>query len=378
MKKISIEILVNIAFIIVYSVFNLFIFPIESKSQNLLIQPESVVFDSLNNRYFVSNAGNGNIIQIDSVGNQSYFAGYSASIRGIYIVGNTLYTAGNGGVVGFNINTADTTFILTVTGAGFLNDITSDGMGFLYITDSNTGRIYKVNISSQTYTTFVSLGITSPNGLLYDGENNRLILCSFRSNSPIQAINLSNSSVSTIVTTNLSNLDGLAEDAEGNIYVSSWGTTSVYRFDSSFTSPPELISSGHSGPADITFNKQNHILAVPNFNSNTVDFILVPPISVGGYGQILPKDINLKQNYPNPFNPATKIGFQISDLAFVSLKVFDVSGSEITTLVNEKLPAGVYEVEFGSNFIYHISSGIYFYKLSVDNKSQVRKMVLIR
>ena len=337
MKKTTLKILVNLFCFTVWLFITLLISPIESKSQNLLSQPESVVFDSLNNRYFVSNAGNGNIIQIDSVGNQSYFAGYSASIRGIYIVGNTLYTAGNGGVIGFNINTADTTFILTVTGAGFLNDITSDGAGFLYITDSNTGRIYKVNVSSQTYTTFVGSGITSPNGLLYDGENNRLILCSFRSNSPIQAINLSNSSVSTIVTTNLSNLDGLAEDAEGNIYVSSWGTNSVYRFDSSFTLPPELISSGHSGPADITFNKQNHILAVPNFNSNTVDFILVPPISVGSNGQILPKDFNLKQNYPNPFNPTTKIGFQISDLAFVSLKVFDVSGGEITTLVNEKV-----------------------------------------
>ncbi|MCY7361774.1 MAG: PQQ-binding-like beta-propeller repeat protein, partial [Ignavibacteria bacterium] len=74
----------------------------------------------------------------------------------------------------------------------------------------------------------------------------------------------------------------------------------------------------------------------------------------------------LLQNYPNPFNPSTKLEFEISNLGFVSLKVYDMLGIEVASLVNETKSAGSYEVEFnGSSF----PSGIYFYKLTIDNAS---------
>ena len=88
----------------------------------------------------------------------------------------------------------------------------------------------------------------------------------------------------------------------------------------------------------------------------------------------------LEQNYPNPFNPSTKIKFEIpvqarNDNVLVTLKVYDVLGNEIATLVNEVKPAGEYEIEFnGSNF----STGIYFYKITTGDFSQTRKMVLIK
>ncbi|MBK8552561.1 MAG: T9SS type A sorting domain-containing protein [Ignavibacteria bacterium] len=74
-----------------------------------------------------------------------------------------------------------------------------------------------------------------------------------------------------------------------------------------------------------------------------------------------PGNFSLSQNYPNPFNPVTKLEFRISDYGFVSLKVYDVLGNEVRTLVNEKKSAGSYTITFdGSN----LSSGIYFYKLT--------------
>jgi len=73
---------------------------------------------------------------------------------------------------------------------------------------------------------------------------------------------------------------------------------------------------------------------------------------------------SLLQNYPNPFNPSTKISFSIPGLSFVTLKVYDVVGNEITTLVNEEKLEGVYEVEFNAT---ELSSGIYFYKLKSGN-----------
>ena len=73
-----------------------------------------------------------------------------------------------------------------------------------------------------------------------------------------------------------------------------------------------------------------------------------------------PATFQLLQNYPNPFNPTTKISFQIPEPGFVSLKVFDVLGNNIMTLVNEEKPAGKYEFNFNSS---GIPSGIYFYQL---------------
>ncbi len=94
-------------------------------------------------------------------------------------------------------------------------------------------------------------------------------------------------------------------------------------------------------------------------------------------GDIL-SDFELSQNYPNPFNPTTKIKFIIPKSSFVNLKVYDVLGIEVATLVNEEKSAGKYEVNFGANFL---SSGIYFCKIEVGNRqvfTQTRKMLLLK
>ncbi len=88
-----------------------------------------------------------------------------------------------------------------------------------------------------------------------------------------------------------------------------------------------------------------------------------------------PEDFFLYQNYPNPFNPKTIINYQLSMPGFVSLKVFDALGKEVTTLVNDKQNAGTYTVEFDSG---NLSSGIYFYELTVGDINMVKKMVLLK
>lgn len=86
-------------------------------------------------------------------------------------------------------------------------------------------------------------------------------------------------------------------------------------------------------------------------------------------------DFVLEQNYPNPFNPATVIGYQLSVNGFVSLKVYDALGNEVRTILNESRPAGYYEVDFDGS---SLSSGIYYYRLTIDDNSLTRKMVLIK
>jgi len=88
-----------------------------------------------------------------------------------------------------------------------------------------------------------------------------------------------------------------------------------------------------------------------------------------------PISFDLAQNYPNPFNPSTKISFQIAESGFTSLKVYDVLGNEVATLVSEEKPTGEYEVEFSGS---ELTSGIYFYQLKAGNYIETKKMLLLK
>lgn len=96
----------------------------------------------------------------------------------------------------------------------------------------------------------------------------------------------------------------------------------------------------------------------------------------------LPLEYSLRQNYPNPFNPSTTIRYTIPNVIStegrninVQLKVYDVLGNEVATLVNEEKPTGVYEVEFNAT---ELTSGVYFYKLQAGSFVEVKKMILLR
>lgn len=102
-------------------------------------------------------------------------------------------------------------------------------------------------------------------------------------------------------------------------------------------------------------------------------------VSVDDNFDSLPINFELSQNYPNPFNPSTNINYSIPDAGFVSLKVYDILGNEIATLVNEQKNAGIHFVRFGDeNHHSPLASGIYFYKLTVGNYSEIKKMILLR
>ena len=88
-----------------------------------------------------------------------------------------------------------------------------------------------------------------------------------------------------------------------------------------------------------------------------------------------PSKFNLDQNYPNPFNPSTAISYQLSAFGHVTLKVYDVLGNEIKTLVNEYKPAGKYTINFDAS---KLASGVYFYRLQAGNYIDVKKLMLLK
>ena len=90
---------------------------------------------------------------------------------------------------------------------------------------------------------------------------------------------------------------------------------------------------------------------------------------------VIPNNFSLLQNFPNPFNPITTIKYEMPISGLVTMKVYDVLGNEMTTLVNEEKPVGSYTVEFNAS---NYPSGIYFYSLTAGSFTATKKLILMK
>ena len=107
-----------------------------------------------------------------------------------------------------------------------------------------------------------------------------------------------------------------------------------------------------------------------------MDVHVTPATVITETSSEIPTKFRLNQNYPNPFNPVTKITYSLPRKSFVTLKIYDVLGREVKTLVNKSQEEGNYLVNFNAN---NLSSGIYFYKLSAENSYvKTKKMLFMR
>ncbi len=181
---------------------------------------------------------------------------------------------------------------------------------------------------------------------------------------------------STEVIVNQANLNKKGWQKVGTVYLSE-GNKKVIKIDNTY------LESGKYLTADAVMIMINRKLSPEVVITDVEDKNLTELIH--------PTEFLLEQNYPNPFNPTTKIRFVIpnevrnlkdfssqtprNDNTLVTLKVYDVLGKEIVTLVNEEKTAGSYEVDFDAS---KLSSGVYFYKLTSENFSQTKKMILLR
>lgn len=248
--------------------------------------PESAAYDPIQNRYFISNFGDGNIIEVDSNGVRHYFKKGLAKSLGMIIENDILYVISNfKKVSGLSITDTSEVIEIVIGEAIFLNDITSDNQGNLYVTDSNAKKIYKITNDLKSYSLLWDSNLEGPNGILYNDRTNSIIVCNFTEKALIQSISLTDSSISVLDSTQFNNLDGLTIDNQGNIYVSFWDSGSfktgftkrgsVYKYDNDFINNPQLITGNLYGPADIFYNKYNDELVIPLLLGSDVKFILM-------------------------------------------------------------------------------------------------------
>ena len=174
---------------------------------------------------------------------------------------------------------------------------------------------------------------------------------------------------------------------------------------------PDVVANGRTSNGKVVWYKNNH----PDWEKNIIDSLSYPnhiltadidgdsdfdvvvaveggaevvwyenliPVSVEDVPSSIPTGFELYQSYPNPFNPTTKIKYQIPEKSFVTIKVYDVLGNEIATLVNEEKPVGTYEITWYAD---KLPSGVYFYRLQavptgrqVGSFVKTKKMVLLR
>ena len=345
-------------------------------AQNLYNLPESVVYDSLYNRYLVSNWESGHIVELDSADNQSYWVSNQQCFAGLHIDGEILYVACREyGVKGFNLHTAEQVLNVPIPGASNINDIITDDSGNIFVSYPTGSLIYRVDIETQTYYVFVNSGILTPNGMYFDRPNNRIVLVSYRMNSPVQAISLEDSSVTTLPAVTIHNLDGIARDNEGNWYVSSWFYNAVYRFDPDFLNPPELIASFNDDPADIHVNLHNNILTVPLFFTSQVEFVQIEPSTVENIVLSIQASLVLLSAYPNPFNNHTIVEMQFPRKRNINLAVYDIGGRQVAILADGVYSGGVYKFVFDGATL---TGGVYLLRLHSEYFITSSKLVFLK
>jgi hypothetical protein len=106
-----------------------------------------------------------------------------------------------------------------------------------------------------------------------------------------------------------------------------------------------------------------------------VPYCLLPTSTIEESEKDIPIYYELSQNYPNPFNPTTTIKYQVPELSFVTIKIFDVLGREVATTVNKEKTVGSYEIEFNGS---ELTSGVYFYRLKAGSFVETKKMILLK
>ncbi len=332
---------------------------------------ESIEYDPINQQWLASNGDR--IIADDGQGNLSYF-GTGATSYGLEVMGDIVFGIHGGNVIGYDLNTEMEVSVATIPGASFLNGLTNDGVSNLYATDFSSKKIYKIDVSdlsNPVVSEIVSNTQTTPNGIVHDPTNNRLLFVNWGSNAAVKAVDLATNMVSIVTTTNLMNIDGIDEDNEGYYYLSSWSPARITRYNPDFTMSEIISTPLLSAPADIGYAKEIDMLGIPM--SSEVLFISFEQDTVPVSSEnVLARELNLKI-FPNPVSAKSYIQFDLNESQSVEIEVLDVSGKVIKNLYDGVQPAGRHRILFAGH---ELAAGIYFCKFKYKNSIFMEKICI--
>ncbi len=247
-------------------------------------KPECGNWDSLYNRYLISMNIDNDIVAVDQNGVVTMFKENCGTyITSAGISGTTFYQTDVTKVTGYDLATAAQVFFVEIPEARYLGGSTADSSGNIYVPDEGGGGvgrsvIWKIRLSDGAYSVFADtdhgLGFR-PRDIVFDPVQNRLVVTFMQEPVYIQAISVADSVVTNLVRFETDYTNGIARDQFGWIYVAGYDTDTIYRYPPDFSELPEVVSYDHEGPCNIDYNPQDHIIVVPNYFSDTVEFVRV-------------------------------------------------------------------------------------------------------
>ncbi|HTF03075.1 MAG TPA: T9SS type A sorting domain-containing protein [Bacteroidia bacterium] len=285
--------------------------------------PESVEYDVAGNRWFVGQNGSGQI-HVYSPGSSTllpFATGLGSGPHGMEVMGSRLYVCDGGYIRGYDLSTGTQTFSINCN-ASFLNGLTTDGTTYLFATDFSGKKIYRICPSTNTFNIMCTT-IKTPNGIYYDGANNRCVFVTWGSNAPVQAMSLADSTVSTLLPTTMGNCDGLTRDAAGYWYVTAWTGNQLWRIDPVFAAAPVSVMTGLSSPADIDINSANDSIGISN-NGSLNNVVFYTNITTG----INAPSLISAEVFPTPATSEVTIRFA-ENISDATAELYDMSGKVI-------------------------------------------------
>lgn len=270
--------------------------------------PESVEYDAVGDRYFISNTGDGTIKQRDQSGTVTPFVSVSPAPYGLEIQGDTLFACSGGGVKGYLLSTGAQVFNLGLGGT-FCNGITSDGT-YLYVTDFSEEKIYRVDVATNTFTAWVADTDGTPNGIVFDPAGDRLAVAFWGGNAAVKTYDRATAAPGVSMNTGLTNIDGITIDCMGQFLLASWSPDKITRI-MSFTDPvQDVITTGLNNPADIDFDPGRGEVCVPNSGNDQVTIEAVVPCATSVAEAIPYEELRL---IPNPTTGMVRVAMELED-----------------------------------------------------------------
>lgn len=264
-KKISLIAIIIVLLIVAY----FWILPLFGNNSKLN-KPESVAWDAANNRFLISNMGNGSIIAMDEDGNLSPFMNRQFEApKGIITLGDILYVTDPTSIHEVSLGEAKILNSHPIPEAVGLNDIAIGENGKLYITDMAGNAIHLFDPATKSHEKLQSPLLNAPNGIVYDRPRRQMFVVNNSEHSPILSLNVVDNGISIFMDTVYSNLDGIAIDDLGRIFFSSWAEEAIIQI------PQEqnrFITDlkGYDGAADIFYHLPTNELIVPMLRSNMI------------------------------------------------------------------------------------------------------------
>jgi len=377
------------------------------------------VIDSITNRLYIG-VSNKNFVAINrstGIVSWNYFADAPiSSSAGITPDRKLVFATVKGTIYGFDLTSSafppTPAWQLALSDSVYSSPAVDDGGYIYYCTTS--GKVFKISMPQLQQATVVwqaQTGGSITGSPVIDGYGSLYVGCS---DSNLYAINVQNGNIKWTYHSGSPILSTPAVSDIGMIYFGNHGgevaaldtnaTPHWFYQDSTSVDAPLLYEggtlyvgtvgarllafkagAGSSASAATSKNaesgRSNAVIKPPVWgtfqgnNQRTGVFSRSSITKVNSQTNLLPTQYSLSQNYPNPFNPSAKISYQLPKSSFVTLKVYDIIGREVSLLVNEKQNAGTYEVTFDAS---HLASGVYFYRIQVGPYINTKKLLLLK